>query len=198
MTTGPVGQLSAALAATERLIAGVHDDHWADSTPCPDWSVRDLVGHLVGGNNLFARIMRGQPHAARQDTLPPGVDPLTAYRDSAAALLDAFGQPSALKKIVTVPFGTVPGVAALHLRITEVLVHGWDLARATRQAATFPEDLAEQELAFSRGKLADIPPGRKPFAPSQPVADDATAIDKLAACLGRDVTAHAHAPGNSG
>jgi uncharacterized protein (TIGR03086 family) len=67
-----------------------------------------------------------------------------------------------------VPIGSVPGIAALHPRITEVLVHGWDLARATGQHAEFPEDLAEQELAFSRSKLADIPEGRTPFAPPQP------------------------------
>lgn len=78
---------------------------------------------------------------------------------------------------------------ALHLRITELLVHGWDLARATDQVVTFPEDLAGQELAFTRVALADIPPGRRPFAPPEPVADDAPAIDRLAACLGRTVTA---------
>jgi uncharacterized protein (TIGR03086 family) len=80
-------------------------------------------------------------------------------------------------------------MVALDLRITEVLVHGWDLARATGQPATFPDDLAEQELAFSRAKLADIPSDRSPFAPPQPVAEDAPAIDRLAACLGRSVAA---------
>ena len=113
---------------------------------------------------------------------------LRAYRDSAAALLDALARPGALDKIVTVPFGTVPGVVALHLRITEILVHGWDLARATGQQTAFADDVAEQELAFSRAKLADIPPGRRPFGPPQPAADDAPAIDRLAACLGRSVT----------
>jgi hypothetical protein len=36
--------------------------------------------------------------------------------------------------------------------------------------------------------LANIPPDRHPFAPPQPVAGLAPAIDQLAACLGRDVT----------
>ena len=76
----------------------------------------------------------------------------------------------------------------MHLRIVEALVHGWDLARATGQPAEFPDDLPERELTFTRGKLADLPPDGRPFAPPRPVADDAPAIDRLAACLGRRVT----------
>ena len=67
-------------------------------------------------------------------------------------------------------------------------MHGWDLARATGQPAEFPDDLPERELTFTRGKLADLPPDRRPFAPPRPVADDAPAIDRLAACLGRRAT----------
>jgi uncharacterized protein (TIGR03086 family) len=97
----------------------------------------------------------------------------------------AFRQPGALGRTVEVPFGTVPGAVAVHLRLTEVLVHGWDLAQATGQALAFPENLAEQELAFSRDALGALPPGRSPFAPPTPAPDTAPAIDRLAACLGR-------------
>ncbi len=91
--------------------------------------------------------------------------------------------------MVTVPIGAVPGVVALHLRITESLVHGWDLAHSTGQPTdVLPDDLAEHELQFSRRQLPDLPPGRHPFAPSQPVPDDAPALDRLAALLGRDAT----------
>jgi uncharacterized protein (TIGR03086 family) len=103
-------------------------------------------------------------------------------------MLAAFRQPGALGRIVTVPFGKVPGIVALNLRVTEALVHGWDLAMATSQPARFPADLAEEALVFCRDKLGDVPPDRRPFAPPQPVADDAPAIDRLAACLGRDVS----------
>lgn len=183
----PADQLPTALDVTGRLIASVTSTQWDAPTPCPDWTVRDLVGHLVTGNFQFASAVGGQSPHVVADSRPDDDDLLPAWRDSASALVGAFGQPGALDRIVTVPFGTVPGIIALHLRITEVLVHGWDVARATGQAAAFPEDLAEQELAFSRGKLADIPPDRRPFARPQPVRDDAPAIDRLAACLGRRV-----------
>jgi uncharacterized protein (TIGR03086 family) len=206
LTTATADQLSLAIDFTGQLIATVREEQWAGPTPCTDWSVRDLVAHLVAGNNLFVSALHvGQPPAAPaaptaptaptapRGTVMPGADLLTAYRDSAAELLGAFREPGALDRIVTVPFGTVPGIVALHLRITEFLVHGWDLARATGQPAIVPDGLAEQELAFSRSKLADIPPGRRPFAPPQPTDDLAPAIDQLAACLGRDITPHAAA-----
>ena len=181
-------QLSHALDFADQLIAAVQDGQWAGPTPCAGWSVRDLVTHVVAGNSLFAAALRGgQPPAAPQGTVMPDAGLLNAYRDSAAGLLGAFREPGALDVMVTVPFGTVPGVVALHLRITELLVHGWDLARATGQPASAPAGLAEQELAFSRGKLSGIPPGRRPFGPPQPVAALAPAIDQLAALLGRDV-----------
>ncbi len=191
MATEPADQLSIALDVTEHLIAAVRDDQWAGPTPCTAWTVRDLVSHVVVGNYAFASILRGERPAAPHEILRSGRDLLSAYRDSAAAVLGAFRQPGVLERVFTVPFGTVPGMVALHLRITEVLVHGWDLSRAIGEPASFPDDLAEQELTFGRGKLADVPSDRSPFAPPQPVAEDAPAIDRLAALLGRSLAAEA-------
>jgi uncharacterized protein (TIGR03086 family) len=176
-----VRQLARALDATGTLIGSVREDQWGDPTPCTDWSVGDLVSHLTTGNYGFARALSGSAPES-------GGGRAEAYRASAAAVTEAFSQPGALARVVTVPFGTVPGVVALHLRITEVLTHGWDLARATGQPADLPEDLAEQELAFTLAKLGDVPQDRRPFAPPRAVSPGAPAIDRLAACLGRDVT----------
>jgi uncharacterized protein (TIGR03086 family) len=191
MTAGPLSplsQLSLAVDVTGSVISAVADGQWDSPTPCPGWSVRDLVSHVVTGNRGFTAAVGGQPAAVSEDDSRADGGLPGAYSDSAEAMLDAFGQPGVLEKIVTVPFGSVPGIAALHLRITELLVHGWDLARATGQAVAFPEDLAEQTLAFSVSKLPDVPPDRRPFGPPQPVPDDAPAIDRLAARLGRPVT----------
>jgi uncharacterized protein (TIGR03086 family) len=189
MTSNPVDQLSEALEGTGELVAAVSGEQWGIPTPCTEWNVRDLVNHLVRGNRMFAVIVNGEtaPDPRPGDVL--GDDPVAAYGSAAELVVAAFGRPGALDRVVTVPFGTVPGIVALHLRMTEALVHGWDLARATGQQTGFPDDIVEQELAFTAGKLADIPPDRSPFGPPRPVADDAPAIDRLAACLGRPVLA---------
>jgi len=196
--TAPVENLAAALAGTEQLVAEIGPDEWGLPTPCTDWSVRDVVNHLVAGNLLFVRVFGGEPLPPREELLAAsrtdrlGDDAAGAYRASAAALVDAFRVEGALERMVTVPAGTFPGIAALHLRIVEALVHGWDVARATGRPLTFPDGLVEQELAFTRDTLPRLPPrpaGQGPFAPAQPARDDAPALDRLAALLGRPAAA---------
>jgi uncharacterized protein (TIGR03086 family) len=184
----PDGRLARALEATARLVDGVRDEQWAAPTGCPGWTVRDLIAHLVGGTRGVAAALRGEapPDGDQPGTDQPGTDPAAALRAAGEQARAAFAAPGALERVVSVPAGVVPGAVALHLRLTELLVHGWDLARATGQPTTgLPEDLAEEELAFSRVQLGRVPPGRSPFGPPQPVADDAPAVDRLAALLGR-------------
>lgn len=189
MPAGPVSQLSLAIDTTGQVIAAVDATQWAGATPCTEWTVSDVVRHLVAGNYGFAKAVDGQERPTVDEAAPADADLLAAFRDSGAALVEAFSRPGALERIVAIPVGQVPGAVALHLRITEILVHGWDVATATGQEADFPGDLAEAELTFSRGMLGKLPPGRTPFAPPQTVSQDAPAIQRLVACLGRDVGA---------
>jgi uncharacterized protein (TIGR03086 family) len=187
----PLAALAAALDGTGRLVRAVTGEQWQLPTPCSDWTVRQLVNHLVGGNRLCTRVVNGEPlppldqlgRRGHEDQL--GDDPGTAHDTSAAELLEALGAPGVLARTHTLPVGTLPGPAVVHLRTVETLVHGWDLARAIGCEAPFPDELAEPELAFSRGLLARLPEGRQPFEPSRPAAEGAPAIDRLAALLGR-------------
>jgi uncharacterized protein (TIGR03086 family) len=117
---------------------------------------------------------------------PLGADPAAAYAEAAEELAVAFRAPGALERPMTIPFGTVPGDVALHLRIVEALVHGWDLAMATGRTVSYPDDVVEQEIAFSAEFLPRVPPDRQPFGPSRPVGADAPPLDRLVALLGRD------------
>jgi uncharacterized protein (TIGR03086 family) len=191
MPQDPFQPLATALDGTGSLVAGIAGDQWELPTPCSEWSVRQLVNHLVGGNRLFTRVLAGEPlppagqlgRRAAEDQL--GADPGQAWRASADQLLAAFGAPGVLERPHTVPAGTLPGPAVLHLRVVETLVHGWDLARATGRQPPFPDELVEPELAFSADLLGRLPEGRRPFGPAQPAAGAAPAIDRLAALLGR-------------
>jgi uncharacterized protein (TIGR03086 family) len=101
-------------------------------------------------------------------------------------MLAAFAAPGVLERPVRVPFGTVPGAVARHLRIIESLVHGWDLATALGVPFDPPAALVEQEIAFTGPLLAQVPPERKVFAPSRPVPEGAPPVERLAALRGRE------------
>lgn len=190
MADAPLDDLVTSLGGVGDLVAGVRRDQWDARTPCPRWNVRELVNHMVLGHRLFTGILRGEA-ARTPEALDPcsedvlGEDPASAYRGAVADLLAAFREPGVLEQVFEVPAGTVPGFVAVHLRVVEDLVHGWDLARATGQRLRVPDDLVAREVAFTRSTLDDIPPEQSPFAPPQSVPDDAPSLDKLAALSGR-------------
>ncbi len=201
MPGSPVDSLAAAVAVTSGLIDGVGAEQWSSPTPCTDWTVRALVTHLVLGDRLFVTALHGGelPAAMAElrrtaDVDQLGADAGTLYRAGAERLIAAFSENGVLEKTVTVPLGTVPVPVALHLRVVETLVHGWDVAVATGQRPRFPDALVEDEIAATRRMLADLvpadlppgSPGRRPFAPSVAEPAGGTPIDRLAALLGRE------------
>ena len=187
----PAAELAEALELAGRLVAGVKPDQWESPTPCTEWNVRQLVDHLVSGHQLVARVLRGDPFeqavaAVRSVDDRLGDDAAAAYDASAREVLAAFTAPGVLQRLVRVPFGTVPGAVALHLRIVECLVHGWDLATAVGASFDPPAPLVEQEIAFSGPLLGQVPPERLVFASSRSAAEGAPPIERLAALLGRE------------
>lgn len=181
-----VDALGRASAAVGELIAKVDPDQWSASTPCPDWTVRRLVGHLIGMNRVFTALLAGQS-APRRDPDHVEADPLAAYRDSAVRLRAAFSRPGVLERTFLGPLGAATGAERLQIRLYDLLAHGWDLAQATGQSDGLPDDVAERALAFARTQVSEqARPGR--FGSARDIADDAPAIERLVAFLGRRVS----------
>jgi uncharacterized protein (TIGR03086 family) len=181
-----VERLGRAFDAVGGLISNIRADQWSAPTPCTDWTVRQVVTHLIGMNRVFAALLADQPPPPRPSADHVEEDPVSAYRDSAAALQAAFGRPGVLERAYPGPLGTATGAERLKIRLYDLLAHGWDLAQATEQPADLPDDLAAQSLAFARTQLTEqARPGR--FGPAQTVAEQAPAIERLVAFLGRPV-----------
>jgi uncharacterized protein (TIGR03086 family) len=179
-------RLARSFAAVGELIDAIQSDQWSAPTQCMDWTVHRLVEHLVGKNLVFAAVLAKQPLPQRGVGMPR--DQLTpAYRESAAELLDAFGQPGVLERTYQGPLGAATGAERLKIRMYDLLAHGWDLAQALGRPADLPEDAAEASLAFARADGRAVRPGGGCFSPPRPVADTAPAIVRLVAFLGRDV-----------
>lgn len=173
--------------AAEDLVAGVRPDQFDDPTPCTEWIVRDLLNHLVYVDLLYAG------HIDRGERPEPGErigdDPAAALRDAGRRADAAFSRAGVLAESYPSPFGDIPGSVIVQHVVNELLVHAWDLAKATGQPTDIEPDLAEESLSVWRAWIGGLPRGGEGFGPERPVVDDAPAADRLAGYLGRTVTA---------
>jgi uncharacterized protein (TIGR03086 family) len=186
MTTNPLDLFEAAAAQADRVVAAVRADQLGDPTPCADWTVRDVINHLTTGNLLFVAIVSDGPKPDRSaDHL--GDDHVAAFRSSIAQLAEAFAKHDVLSGTYATPIGEGPGALLVSMRFNELMVHGWDIAKATGQSTDLDPALAEEALASFQA-VPFLPRGEgKPFGESRPAPPDATAADRLAAYLGRSV-----------
>ena len=179
-------QYHRALLHTGRVVAGVRPEHLALPTPCRDWDVRLLLNHIIGGNYMFAEVAKGgraDPTGIMDDhTLP---DPGNNYIASADKVLAAWAEPGAMQRRVHMPFGDIPAGAAVSIHFLDIVVHGWDLARATGQDTTIEPDLAAEALDISHGLLSPELRETGVFGPEIPISADDPLHDRLVAFMGR-------------
>ena len=180
-----IDDLELALATTGRLVAAIEPDQWSAPTPCDGWDVTTVVNHVVGGMRLYAAELTGTDAGAEHEDDWLGNDPLAAYRDAATQVLAAWRSPGAEQRTIGLSFGTVPAPLAAIVELTEIVVHGLDVAVATGQEAAVDQVQAERLLALMAGM--GIEGFRAPgiFGPEQPAPADAPAHRRLLAFLGR-------------
>lgn len=182
-----LGDLDTAAAAVARIAASISAEQWSALTPCQDWTVRQVLAHLIGMDRVFTALLSAAAMPSCEQDLPADADLPDALVASTAGLRAAFARPGALEHRYATAMGTATGAQRLQIRVYDLLAHGWDLARATGQQVVVPDDVAQRSLAFARAQLADAArPGR--FAPARAAGDDACVLEQLAAFLGRDTT----------
>lgn len=182
----PSEQLAYQSEVLQQLVAGVKADQWDEPTPCAKWTVRDLAGHLVGGGTMFAASFRGE---APQEGDPGdllGDDPAGAVAKMFADFASAADSEGAMERDVVLPFATLPAQVALDVAKFDLLVHAWDLARATGQSFDPPADVVENARATATGMIDGLRDGDT-FADAAEAPAGASPIDALAAFAGRKV-----------
>ena len=171
-----------AAALVDGIVARIRPEQLGDQTPCTEWTVRDLLTHVVANQFAFAEWAKaggGHPDTGAY-TLPD--DYVAAYREGAGQVKAAFAAPGMAGRMYRTPIGEGPGTLLVELLFNDTFLHGWDLARATGQPTDFPEDL----VASSRSALGQAPRVEGgPFGPVQPEPESGTAADRLAAFAGR-------------
>lgn len=174
-----------------RLAQAVRDEQFPDPTPCPDLAVRNLLGHLFGLTVAFRDAGR-KDLGATTDTDPtaavPDIGP--GWREGLPKVLDELAEtwrdPSAWTGMTRAGGVDLPGEVAGAVAVDELVVHGWDLARAT--GLPYDPDPAALQLSydFLLAAAKEDDRGGGIFGPVVPVPDGAPLLDRAVGLSGRE------------
>ncbi|GAA3182550.1 TIGR03086 family metal-binding protein [Nonomuraea roseoviolacea] len=178
-----------ALELAGRAVAQVTSADLDRPTPCAEWTLGELLRHMVSENRGFAGAAAdppARPPVWDDDDL--GDDPFGAYQDSATAVVKAFSVPGFPDRQVEVrEFGVFPGRAAIGMHLIDNLVHGWDVAVSIDVSYRPDPELVAAGLAVA-ARVPDTPASRGPgaaFDARVPVPGDAPDFQRLLGLLGR-------------
>jgi uncharacterized protein (TIGR03086 family) len=145
--------LGRANAAFEQRLRLARADDWYRPTPCTEWDVRALVNHVIGGNRRYTMLLRGASAESVNRTRTEdhiGPDPISAFTTTASDLTAVFREDGALDRIGHHPIGDRTGAELLAMRVLDVTVHAWDLARAIGVDDTLDPGAVDYALAHTQ------------------------------------------------
>lgn len=150
-------------------------------TPCPGWTAKELVEHVVGGTSYYTEAWGGKVPELADD-----IDPAARYRALAAALAETCRRPGVLEQVVPSPLGSgeIPATMMLGIYTADTLIHTWDLARAVGTDVQLDQDLLQrtwEAMIPIEGAL------RRPgvFGPAVDIDEGAPLQDRAMAWFGR-------------
>ncbi|MEU0672413.1 TIGR03086 family metal-binding protein [Streptomyces sp. NPDC006172] len=175
-----------------RLAAGVRDEQLDGPTPCPRYAVRNLLGHLTHLAVAFRDAAR-KDLGPTTDTNPDATLPElpTGWREELPTALDALAEawrdPAARTGMTRAGGIDLPGEIAVAVAADELVVHGWDLARATGQEYAPDPAAVRASHAFLRAAAEEADGGGGGiFGPVVPVPKDAPLLARTVGLSGRD------------
>lgn len=186
---GPI-DLAPAADRLMQLIPAVEDGHLDDPTPCEGRTVRELLGHLLGLSLAF-RAAAEKDLGDLTDTVPDqdgwpqaSGDWRERLAEQLPALVTAWYPQEAWDGSTRVGGVDLPGEAAGVVALGELVLHGWDLARALDQPYDCDAESARVLGIYVEGFDRSGTPGM--FGPALDAADDADDFDRVLARTGRD------------
>lgn len=164
-------------------IEGVPADAWSNQSPCERWTARDVVRHVVEVHGMFQGLVgRSLVEHPPVDEDPAGA--FAAVRDQMRADLE---DPNRAAEEYDGRLGrSTSGKAVDGFVCFDLVIHGWDLSRATGQDDTLdPRDVEQVQAAVDA--MGDVMRENGVVGPPLEPPDGASAQDRLLSALGRQV-----------
>ena len=181
--------MTAACVTTSRLLGQVNDDQLGAATPCTDMNLGALIAH-IGGLALAFEAAARKDFGPLTDSPPeiidaPEPDWRQTYPERLAALAAAWREPGAWQGMSRAGGVDFPADVGGMIALTEVVVHGWDLAVSAGLDYHAP---GEETLAAVHDHVATFAaePIEGLFGPAVPVPPDAPLLDRVVGLTGRD------------
>ncbi|SFJ64399.1 TIGR03086 family metal-binding protein [Amycolatopsis sacchari] len=178
-----MSEISTAAAALATVVRGIRPEQLTGPTPCTEFDVRALLGHLAH----WAPSLAG---AGRKQTVEPSEvdddDPRNVLLDRVSDIVAAWDTPGSHEGSTHMGGPTeMPAALVADMVLGELVVHGWDLARATGQPFELPEDLLKR---LHDGVLAHAAQAREMgvYGPEVPVPASASTLDRILGLTGRN------------
>ena len=189
-TPNPALDLGPQAAVVARLAEAVTDEQLADPTPCPEYAVRNVLGHLFHLAGAFRDAARKDlgvttdtsPGSALPDITPDWRGELPKVL---AELGEAWRDPAAWTGMTRAGGVDLPGEIAALVAVDELVVHGWDLARATGQPYA-PDPAALRACHDFLAASIDDPQRDAIFGPVVAVEPHAPLLARAVGLSGRD------------
>ncbi len=173
----------------DAVLAAVPDGGWDQPSACTEWTVRDVAGHVVWGQEQLRAWATGAEYTVRtgapgspHPAPMAGTDPVATWRAARAATSAALTE-QALGRMAALPgAGEIPLPAVITLLTTDHLAHAWDIGHAVGVAVPFGAELVAGSFAWARANVL-----RRPgfFGPELTPPADADEQTRLLAFLGR-------------
>jgi uncharacterized protein (TIGR03086 family) len=177
--------LPAAAEEFGRRVHAVPPDAWDRATPCVDWSVRDVVNHVVGEHLWAPELLGGATMTDVGDRFDGDVlgdDPLAAWDPAIYRSLTAWAKVPA-DRPVHLSFGDTPAREYAEQMLVDLVVHAWDVSRGAGLDERMDPAAVRHALAYVEPHAAGLAASGL-FAEPVPVSSD-DPQDRLLGLLGR-------------
>lgn len=185
--------MTPAARRTAEVIANLDDNQLESPTPCPNYALGDLLDHVNGLSQAFTnaatkKLPVGGTQAPSGDAARLESDWRTRIPERLAALAEAWHDPAAWEGMTQAGSVDLPGEIAGVVALNEVIVHGWDIARASGR----PYDAEPEHVEVCIQTMGPQPGENRPIGDDVPFGRpidlpvDARPIDRLVAVLGRE------------
>ena len=173
----------------DRRVSAIAEDQWDNATPCSEWSVRDVVNHVVVEDLWAPGLLEGRTideiggmDAFAGDRL--GSDPKRAWSEAARDARASVHREGAMEITTHLSFGDLPGSVYTQQLLSDHLIHAWDLARGIEADDHLDDELVAYVYEVM-SPYADSLAQSGSYGTAIEVPDDADAQTKLLALAGR-------------